>query len=83
MQRANARPADVVAAAARRDRPQREATNAARRHLGPSRRRFAGLGHQIDEGIAVAIDGEIYQNAYLAPLKPDSEIYLLPKICGG
>ena len=27
----------------------------------------------------MAIDGEIYQDAYLAPLKPESEIYLIPK----
>jgi molybdopterin converting factor small subunit len=46
-------------------------------------RRFPGLGHQIDEGMALAIDGEIYQDAYLAPLGPDSEIYLIPKIGGG
>ncbi|HEY1433324.1 MAG TPA: hypothetical protein VGF39_17090, partial [Stellaceae bacterium] len=32
---------------------------------------------------AVAIDGEIFQDAYLAPLKPESEIYLIPKIGGG
>jgi hypothetical protein len=42
-------------------------------------RRFPDLGHQIDEGMAVAIDGEIYQDAYLARLNPDSEIYLIPK----
>ncbi len=46
-------------------------------------RRFPGLGHQIEEGMAVAIDGEIYQDAYLAPLAPNSEIYLIPKIGGG
>jgi sulfur-carrier protein len=46
-------------------------------------RHFPGLGHQIDEGMAVAIDGEIFQDAYLAPLNPDSEIYLIPKIGGG
>jgi molybdopterin converting factor small subunit len=33
--------------------------------------------------MAVAIDGEIYQDAYAAPLKPESEIYLIPKIAGG
>jgi hypothetical protein len=38
-------------------------------------RRSPGLGHQIDEGMAVAIDGEIYQDAYLALLRPESEIY--------
>jgi hypothetical protein len=41
------------------------------------------LGNQFDEGMAVAIDGEIYQDAYLVPLNPESEIYLIPKIGGG
>jgi hypothetical protein len=40
------------------------------------------LGHQIDEGMALTIDGEIYQDAYLGPLNHDSEIYLIPKIGG-
>ena len=46
-------------------------------------RRFPGLGQQIDESMAVAIDGEIYQDAWQAPLGPDSEIVLIPKIGGG
>ena len=46
-------------------------------------RRFPGLGRQIDESVAAAIDGEIFQDAYLAQLKPGSEIYLIPKIGGG
>jgi hypothetical protein len=41
--------------------------------------RVLALAHQIDEGMALAIDGEIYQNAYLVPLNPESEIYLIPK----
>jgi molybdopterin synthase sulfur carrier subunit len=45
--------------------------------------RFPGLGRQVEEGMAVAIDGEIFQDAYAAELKPDSEIYLIPKIGGG
>ena len=45
--------------------------------------RFPGLGRQVEEGMAVAIDGEIYQDAYAAELKPDSEIVLIPKIGGG
>ena len=54
-----------------------------RRMISELDRRFPGLGHQIDEGMAVAIDGEIYQDAYQAPLKNDSEIVLIPKIGGG
>jgi molybdopterin synthase sulfur carrier subunit len=45
--------------------------------------RYPGLGRQIEESMLVAIDGEIFQDAYFAPLKPDSEIYLIPKIGGG
>jgi molybdopterin converting factor small subunit len=45
--------------------------------------RFPGLGRQVEEGMAVAIDGEIYQDAYAAELRPGSEIVLIPKIGGG
>ena len=45
--------------------------------------RFPGLGKQVEEGMAVAIDGEIFQDAYAAELRPESEIVLIPKIGGG
>ena len=45
--------------------------------------RFPGLGKQGEEGMAVAIDGEIFQDAYAAELRPESEIVLIPKIGGG
>jgi molybdopterin converting factor small subunit len=54
-----------------------------RRMIAELDRRYPGLGHQIDEGMAIAIDGEIYQDAYLEKLGPDSEIVLIPKIGGG
>ncbi len=54
-----------------------------RRMIAELDRRFPGLGKQIDESMAVAIDGEIYQDAYQAPLRPDSEVVLIPKIGGG
>ena len=46
-------------------------------------RLYPGLGNQIEESMAVAIVGEIFQDAYLAELKPGSEIVLIPKIGGG
>jgi len=58
-------------------------TRPIRRMIAELDRRFPGLGNQIDEGMAVAIDGEIYQDAWQAPLGPDSEIVLIPKIGGG
>lgn len=45
--------------------------------------RFPGLGKQVEEGMAVAIDGEIFQDAYSAQFGPGSEVVLIPKIAGG
>ena len=45
--------------------------------------RFPGLGKQVEEGMAVAIDGEIFQDAYSAKFGADSEVVLIPKIGGG
>lgn len=57
--------------------------NTVRRMITELDRRFPGLGQQIDESMAVAIDGTIYQDAYQAALDPDSEVVLIPKIGGG
>ena len=46
-------------------------------------RRYPGLGQQVEEGMAVAIDGEIHQDSYAAALAPGSEVVLIPKIGGG
>ena len=59
-----------------------EATNF-RRLVLELERRYPGLGRQVEEGMAVAIDGEIWQDAYAAAFAPDSEICLIPKIGGG
>lgn len=44
---------------------------------------FPGLGEQVEESMAVAIDGVIVQDTYLEPIQPDSEVVLIPKIAGG
>jgi molybdopterin converting factor small subunit len=59
------------------------AADTVRRMIAELDRRFPGLGQQIDESMAVAINGEIYQDAYMARLEPDSEVVLIPKIGGG
>ena len=41
------------------------------------------LAPHLDEGVAVAIDGQIYQDALFQPIGPHSEVYLLPQIAGG
>ena len=45
--------------------------------------RFPGLGHHVEEFMAVAIDGVIFQDAYAAKLSEGSEIVLIPKIGAG
>jgi len=45
--------------------------------------RYPGLKPHLDEGMAVAIDGQMYQDSWLQPIEPDSEVFLLPQIAGG
>jgi molybdopterin converting factor small subunit len=45
--------------------------------------RFPRLAPHLDEGYAIAIDGEIFQDAWFAPVGPDSEVHLVPAIRGG
>jgi len=41
------------------------------------------LGRHLEDGVAVAIDGQIYQDSLLEPIGRDSEVFLLPQIAGG
>lgn len=45
--------------------------------------RFPGLGAALGEGMAVAIDGQIYHDFFLEEVGPDSEVCFLPAIEGG
>ncbi len=44
---------------------------------------YPALKPHLEEGVAVAIDGQIYQDAWLEPIPADSEVHLLPQIAGG
>ena len=54
-----------------------------RRLIAELEARYPGLGDHIERRMAIAIDGEIFQDAHSAPLKPTSEVYLIPRIGGG
>ena len=41
------------------------------------------LAPHLESGVAVAIDGQIFQDALLEPIGTDSEVFLLPQIAGG
>lgn len=45
--------------------------------------RFPAIGPLIEDGVAVAIDGQIFQDALFAEIRPDSDVHLLPPIAGG
>ncbi len=38
---------------------------------------------RIDEGVAVAINGEIFRDSWAEPIPEGAEIFLLPRIRGG
>ena len=60
-----------------------EATNV-RRLILELDRRFPGLGKQVEESMAVAIDGAIHdQPAYFQKVRPGCEIFFIPKLEGG
>ncbi len=44
---------------------------------------YPKLGPHLERGLAVAINGTIYQGTVLAPIPPDAEVFLLPPIEGG
>ncbi len=44
---------------------------------------YPGLGERVQTEMAIAIDGELFQDPYLESVEPDSELFVLPKIGGG
>jgi molybdopterin converting factor small subunit len=45
--------------------------------------RYPDIEPHLSEGVAVAIDGQIYQADLFQPIAPDSEVFVLPQIAGG
>ena len=44
---------------------------------------FPGLGEHLDRKMAFAVNGEIHQDAWFAPLEDGAEVVVPPKIGGG
>jgi molybdopterin converting factor small subunit len=59
-----------------------DATNV-RRLILELEARFPGLGDYVERRMAIAIDGEIHQDAYGAEIGDRSEVCLIPKLGGG
>ena len=45
--------------------------------------RYAGIGRELEDGMAVAVDGHIHQDDLFAAVSPESELCFLPRIGGG
>ncbi|MCY4221187.1 MAG: MoaD/ThiS family protein [Thiotrichales bacterium] len=44
---------------------------------------YPSLAPHLDEGVALAIDGVIHQDALFSRIEPHSDVHLMPKIAGG
>jgi sulfur-carrier protein len=44
---------------------------------------YPALAPHLEKGLAVAIDGQIYQDALFQEIGADSEVHILPQIAGG
>ena len=45
--------------------------------------KYPELAPHLEKGSAVAIDGQIYQDALFQEIGPDSDVHILPQIAGG
>ena len=45
--------------------------------------KYPRMQKHIDEGIALAIDGEIYRDNWDVEIRDGSEVFLMPRIQGG
>ena len=44
---------------------------------------YPALKPHLREGIAVAIDGQIFQDAWLETIEVETEVHIIPRIGGG
>jgi len=51
--------------------------------LGAMEARFPGFRAALGDSFAVAIDGEVFQDALYEPVAADSEVHFLPALAGG
>ena len=47
------------------------------------RRRYPDIPEDIEDELAISIDGVLHQDDWFAKIEPDSEVHLLPRIAGG
>lgn len=45
--------------------------------------RYPELTETVQAGVSLAIDGEVYKDAWFTPISDDSEVVVLPLMVGG
>ena len=45
--------------------------------------RYPALSETIDAGVSLAIDGEVYKDAWFTPIGAESEVVVMPLMVGG
>ncbi len=45
--------------------------------------RHPALAETIEAGVSLAIDGEVFKEAWFTPIGPDSEVVVIPLMVGG
>jgi len=45
--------------------------------------RHPALAETIEAGVSLAIDGEVFKDAWFTPIGPDSEVVVMPLMVGG
>ncbi|MFC4667350.1 MoaD/ThiS family protein [Seohaeicola nanhaiensis] len=51
--------------------------------LDALKRAHPGLEPFLEDGVTVAVDGEVITAQHNAPIKPDSEVFLMQRLKGG
>lgn len=51
--------------------------------LGKLAERFPALAETIEAGVSLAIDGEVFKEAWFTPISADSEVVVMPLMVGG
>lgn len=45
--------------------------------------RYPALFDTIESGVSLAIDGEVFKDAWFTPIGPESEVVIMPLMVGG
>ena len=46
-------------------------------------KRYPNMQSQVDDGIAISINGQIFRDSWSEKIPEDAEVFLLPRIQGG